>query len=327
MKALILNKYGGSGGLKVVERERPTPKPGEVLVKVHAASINAADRLLTGMMGRLFGFGLLRSRKKIMGSDFSGEIVAKDPAVDSFSIGDAVFGDLSSSGHGAFAEYVAVPIDRLTHKPGSVSFEDAAALPMAACTALCAVKKAHIKPGQHMLIYGASGGVGSFAVQITKSFGAVVTGVCSTRNIESIQKLGADHVIDYQREDSLKTGNTYDTILAVNGNRSWNEFKRVLNENGRCVAIGGKGKIIAQASLFGEQSPIKSIRRLTSVIAKANQKDLTEVASLAASGSIKPLIDRTFPLSESVAAFEYLQEHHASGKVVITMDEIAATNT
>ena len=242
MKAIVYTKYGPPDVLQLKDVERPVPLNDEVLVKVHAASVNAYDwHFLTAdvFLIRLMGGGLLRPKKKTLGADISGRVVAVGKNITRFQLGDQVFGT-AKGGSGGFAEYVCAREKKLELKPTNVSFEEASAVPMAAITALQGLRnEGQIEPGEKVLIQGASGGVGTFAVQIAKSFGAEVTGVCSSRNVEIARSIGADHVIDYTRDDFTKSGELYDLILVVNGNLSIHEIKQALMQNGICVLVGG----------------------------------------------------------------------------------------
>src|SRR5713101_362869 len=243
MKAIVNTQYGSPDVLELKEVERPTPKDNEVLVKVHAASVNAAEwHLLRGkpFLMRLMGFGLLKPKHTILGAAMAGRVEAVGRNVKQFQPGDEIFGDLTKCGWGAFAEYVCAREDALALKPVNVTFEEAAAVPLAAVTALQGLRaKGQIKLGQKVLIHGASGGVGTFAVQIAKAFGAGVTGVCSTRNVDMVRSIGADQVIDYTREDFTKSGQRYDLIFDNVSNHSFSERRRILNSNGICVLAGG----------------------------------------------------------------------------------------
>src|SRR2546423_8499861 len=243
MKAIVYTQYGSPDVLQFKEVARPTPQDNEVLVKVHAASVNAAElHFLKAdpFLMRFMGFGLLKPKHTILGAAMAGRVEAVGRNVTQFQPGDEVFGDLTKCGWGAFAEYVCAREDALALKPANVTFEQAAAVPLAAVTALQGLRaKGQIQPGQQVLIYGASGGVGTFAVQLAKSFGAQVTGVCSTRNVDMVRSIGADHVIDYTQEDFTKNGQRYDLIFAVNGYHSLADYKRALNPGGAYVFIGG----------------------------------------------------------------------------------------
>ena len=241
MKAIVYHKYGSPDVFELEEVQKPAPKDDEVLVKVHAASANPADWHLlraTPFFARLM-VGLLKPKYKILGSDIAGRVEAVGRNVKQFQPGDEVFGDKFACGWGGFAEYVSVAEDRLALKPANISFEEAASVPLAAFTALQGLRdKGQIQPGQKVLVNGASGGVGTFAVQIAKSFGAEVTGVCSTRNLDMVRSIGADQVIDYTQEDFTKNGQHYDLIYCAVGNRSAAHYKRALNPNGICVVAG-----------------------------------------------------------------------------------------
>jgi NADPH:quinone reductase-like Zn-dependent oxidoreductase len=276
MKAIVYTKYGSPDVLQLKEVERPTPKDGEVLVNVHAASVNAADGHL--LKGRPFllrlEYGLLKPTRQILGSDIAGRVEAVGKNVREFQPGDEVFGDLSGCGLGGFAEYVAVPEHVVAPKPENMTFEQAAAVPMAAVTALQGLRdKGQLQPGQKVLIHGASGGVGTFAVQIAKAFNAEVTAVCSTRNVDMVRSLGADHVIDYTREDFTKNGQRYDLILAANGDRSIFDYKRALASRGRYVAVGGSMTQIFQAMLLGPLLSRSGSQKMGNVLARPNKRD------------------------------------------------------
>ncbi len=322
MKAIVYTQYGSPDVLQLKEIEKPTPKDNEVLVKICAASVNAydwhymrADPFLVRLMG-----GLFRPRKPRLGADISGRVEAAGSNVTQFRPGDEVYGDLAASGNGAFAEYAAVPEQALVLKPTNLSFEQAAAVPMAAVTALQGLRDAgKIQPGQKVLINGASGGVGTFAVQIAKYFGAEVTAVCSTRNIDLVRSLGADHVIDYKRDDFTQNGQRYDLIFAVNGYHSLSAYKRVLAPKGRYVRAGGSNAQIFEALLLGPGMSIVGGKKMGTVTATPNSKDLMVLKELLEAGKVVPVVDRCYPLSETAEAIRYLEEAHARGKVVITV--------
>lgn len=322
MQAVIYEKYGSPEVLSLKEVAKPTPKVNEVLIKVRAASINAADKFL--LRGKpfvaRFEYGLLRPKSNILGADVAGHVEAVGSNVTQFQVGDEVFGDLSGCGFGGFAEYVCAPEHILTLKPMNTSFEEAAALPMAAVTALQGLRdQGQIKAGQKVLINGASGGVGTFAVQIAKAFGAEVTAVCSPSKLELTRSLGTDHVIDYTQEDFAQSGKHYDLILAVNGNRSLLEYKGSLTSGGTYVAIGGSMKQIFQATLLGPILSKTGANKMGGLLAKPNQADLAFVKELAETGKLKPVIDKRYLLHEVPEALRYLEEGHARGKVVITL--------
>lgn len=322
MKAVVYTKYGSPDVLQLKEVEKPTPKDNEVLIRIHAASANAADwHLLRGdpFLLRL-GYGLLKPNNTILGADIAGRVEAVGNNVTQFQPGDEVFGDISGCGLGGFAEYVSVPEHAVISKPASMTFEEAAAVPMAAVTALQGLRdKGQIQPGQKVLIHGASGGVGTFAVQIAKAFRAEVTAVCSTRKVDLVRSIGADQVIDYTQEDFTKNGQRYDLILAANGNRSMFEYKRALAPKGRYVVIGGSMTQIFQAMLLGPLLSMAGRQNIGNVRARPNQKDLACMKELLEAGKVIPVIDRCYPLSETAEAIRYLEAGHARGKVVITV--------
>ena len=323
MKAIIYTKYGPPDVLQLKEIEKPTPKDNEILIKVHAASVNAADwHLLRAkpFLVRLMGMGLLKPKNKILGADIAGRVEVVGKNVKQFQPGDEVFGDIFDCGLGGYAEYVCASEDALVLKPESVTFEEAAAVPLAALTALHALRdKGHIQPGQKVLINGASGGVGTFAIQLAKYFGAKVTTVCSTRNLDMVRKLGADHVIDYTQEDFTKNGERYDLILAANGFHPIFDYKRALRPKGVYVMSGGSGTQMFQAMLLGPFISMTGSILMRSVSSKPNKKDLVFMKELLEAGKVVPVIDRHYPLSEVAEAIRYLEEGHAKGKVIITM--------
>ena len=324
MKAIVYTKYGPPDVLQLKEVERPTPKENEVLVKIHAASLNAYDwHLLTAdiFLVRLMGGGLLKPKNTLLGADIAGRVEVVGRNVKQFRPGDEVFGDIAAWGNGGFAEYVSVPENALALKPANLSFEEAAAVPMAAVTALQGLRdQGQIQPGQKVLINGASGGVGTFALQIAKSFGAEVTAVCSTRNLDTARSLGADHVIDYTQEDFTQNGQQYDLILAVNGYHPISAYKRALTPQGIYVMAGGSTTQIFQAMLLGPWMSKNGGKKMGNVSAKQNQKDLVFMKELLEAGKVVPVIDRRYPLSETAEAFRYLGEGHARGKVVISIN-------
>ncbi|MBS4205112.1 NAD(P)-dependent alcohol dehydrogenase [Lederbergia citrea] len=322
MKAIVCNKYGSPDVLKLKEIEKPSPLENQVLVKVHTASLNFGNLVLLKGKPFLarFAFGLLRPKYSIPGGDIAGIVEAVGKEVKQFQPGDEVFGDLSGCGWGGFAEYVTVPEYALVLKPSNISFEEAAATPMASVTALQGLRnKGKIKSGKKVLINGASGGVGTFAVQIAKSFGAEVTGVCSTRNIEILQSIGADQIIDYTKEDFTEKEERYDLILGVNGSHSISAYKRVLKPNGNFVHVGGAESQLFQALVLGPFISMTGSKKMSSLLQRANQKDLIYVKELLEDGKVKPVIDKRYKLSEVSEAFKYFQEGHAQGKVVLTV--------
>jgi len=329
MKAIVRTRYGPPDVLKLEEVPKPTPGDDQVLIRVHAASVNAADwHLLTAdvFLVRLMGRGLLRPKNKILGADIAGRVEAVGRNAKQFKPGDEVFGDIFQSGGGGFAEYACAREDALALKPASLTFEEAAAVPLAAVTALQGLRdKGKIQPGQKVLINGASGGVGMFAVQIAKSFGAEVTAVCSTRNLDMVRSIGADHVIDYTKEDFTKSRQRYDLILAANGYHPILDYRRALSPKGIYVMSGGSGAQMFQALLLGPWISMIGSKKMGALSAKANPRDLAFVKQLLEAGKVKPVIDRRYPLSEVPEALRYLGEGHARGKVVITMEHSSIT--
>jgi NADPH:quinone reductase-like Zn-dependent oxidoreductase len=322
MRAVVSKEYGAPDVLKLTDVQKPTPKDGQVLVKVRATSVNYGNLvLLKGepFLARL-AFGLLKPKYSIPGGDIAGQIEAVGKNVTQFQCGDEVFGDLSRYGWGGFAEYVSVPEKALALKPANISFEEAAAVPMAAVTALQALRdKGKIQSGNKVLINGASGGVGTFAVQIAKSYGAEVTGVCSTRNLDILQSIGADHVIDYTKENFNQKKQTYDLILGVNGHQPISVYKRALSPQGKFVHVGGSEAQLYQAMLMGPWISLTGQKKMGSFLQRSNQKDLIFIKELLEAGKVKPIIDKIYKLSEVREAFRYFAEGHAQGKVVMTV--------
>ncbi len=325
VKAIVYTQYGTPNVLSLQEIEKPTPTDTQVLVQVHATSLNQADwHLLTADVfpTRLMG-GFLKPKQHILGADISGRVQAIGTNVKQFQAGDAVFGDISGHRFGGLAEYVAVPENLLALKPKNISFEQAAAIPMAGVTALQGLRDhGHIQAGQNVLIYGASGGVGTFAVQIAKLFGAHVTAVCSTRNVEQARTLGADRVLDYTTQDFAQSGDQYDLILAANGYRPLAAYQRALKPNGTFVLSGGALKQIFQVMLLGP-SLSRGGKTLKNLIAQPSQTDLQFLAAQMEAGKLSPVIDRRYPLRETAEAFRYLGQGHARGKVIVTMQDTA----
>lgn len=323
MNAIVCTKYGSPDVLKFEEVQKPVPGDDEVLIKVHAAAVNAGDWHLMRadpFMIR-FMYGLQKPKHEILGTDVAGRVEAIGKNVTQFQQGDEVFGDMSGSGFGAFAEYVCAPENRIAFKPSNITFEDAAAVPSAAVTALQALRdKGQIQAGQKVLINGASGGVGMFAVQIAKAFGAEVTAVCSTRNMEMVRSIGADHVIDYTQEDFTQNGQQYDLILAANGYHPILDYKRALSPTGIYVMTGGSMAQMFEAMTIGPWISITSSKKMSNMLVKSSQKDLVFMQELLETGKVTPVIDRRYPLSEVADAIRYLEEGHAKGKVVITIE-------
>jgi NADPH:quinone reductase-like Zn-dependent oxidoreductase len=319
MKAIVRTQYGSPDELRFAEVPTPRPAGNELLIKLCAASVNPVDLfVLQGApWNRIPG---LRARPKhtIIGCDIAGRVEAVGRNVKQFQAGDEVFGITGLEGKG-FAEYVCAPEERLASKPANLSFEDAAAVPIAAITALQGLRDwGRIQTGHKVLIDGASGGVGTFAVQIAKELGAEVTAVCSTRNLKIAKSIGADHVIDYTHVDFARLGQRYDLILAVNGHHSIFQYRRVLSQNGIYVAIGGLVPIL-QALLLGRLLSVLGRKKMTFFIAKINHKDLAFLNSLLQAGKIVPVIDRRYRLCDAAEALRYLAEGHAQGKIVLTV--------
>ncbi len=324
MKAVVYDSYGPSEVLRLKDVAKPSPKDNEVLVRVHAASVNAADwRMMRAdpFLVRLYA-GLLRPTKfQTLGADIAGRVEAVGRNIHQFHPGDEVFGDVSASGFGGFAEYKCASEPELVLKPAALSFVEAAAVPMAALTALQGLRKqGQLHPGQRVLIHGASGGVGTFAVQLAKYFGADVTAVCSTGKADLARSLGADHVIDYTQEDFTKSNRPYDLILGVNGNRSIFDYKRALTSTGAYVMVGGNTGQLFQALLLGPLISLVGRQKIGTLTSVPNQKDLLFIKELLETGRIKPVIDRRYPLSEVPEAVRYVEAGHATGKVVITLE-------
>ena len=328
MKAAVYSRYGPPDVLQIKDVEKPVPKDNEVLIRVRAASVNPLDEGLLKGGGRLVT-GLLKPKATRLGVDVAGRDVTQ------FRPGDDVFGACISDPQasalrvwvprGAFAQYVCAHQSALVMKPDNVTFEQAASAPVAAFTALQGLRdKGMIQPGQKVLINGAAGGVGTFAVQIAKSFGAEVTGVCSTRNVEMVRSIGANHVIDYTREDFTKGGQRYDLILDCIGNHSLSACRRVLNPRGICVMVGersGRGMIGILARLIAALVLSWFVtQKMVTFLARPIKEDLTVMRELMAAGKVTPVIDRCYSLSEVREAIRYLGEGHARGKVVIVLE-------
>jgi NADPH:quinone reductase-like Zn-dependent oxidoreductase len=327
MKAIVYHNFGSPDVLRLEEIEKPVPVDNQLLIKVHGASVNPLDWHYmegTPYLGRLVEFGLLKPKVARLGVDYAGTVEAVGKDVTQFKPGDEVYGNR----FGAFAEYVVASEKAMALKPANLTFEQAASVPVAAVTALQALRdKGKIEAGQKVLINGASGGVGTFAVQIAKSFGAEVTGVCSGRNAEMVRSIGADYIVDYTKEDFTKSGQRYDLIIDNVGNRSLSECIRVLNPKGKIVLIGGGGVNDARwtGPLVGVIKMLVLKRFVTQemsmMLADMNNKDLTILADLMQTGKVKPVIDKTYTLSQLPEAMQYLEEGHARGKVVITVGD------
>jgi NADPH:quinone reductase-like Zn-dependent oxidoreductase len=328
MKAVVYTNYGPPDVLEIRDIKKPVPNDDQVLVKVRAAAVNPLDwHFMEGMpyVGRMMMGGIRKPKDPRLGVDYAGTVEAVGKNVTQFKPGDQVFGNRS----GAFAEYLCARADRaIALKPANMTFEQAAGVPVAGLTALQGLRdKGKVQPGQKVLINGASGGVGTFAVQIAKSLGAEVTGVCSGRNVDLVRSLGADHVIDYTKEDFTKDDERYDVILDNVGTQPLSGFRRVLKPNGICVMIGGGGP--NEGKWVGPMArPIKAMlispfisQKMGMMMAQGNKDDLNILADLMESGKVKPVIDRTYPLSEIREAIRYLEAGHARGKVIITVGE------
>jgi NADPH:quinone reductase-like Zn-dependent oxidoreductase len=316
MKAFIYEKYGPPERLRMAEVDKPAPNADEVLVKVLAASVNAADwHVLRGKP--LFSratLGLLRPKHRILGVDIAGQVQAVGSDVTRFKAGDQVYGNLLDHGYGGFAEYVAVPVGVLSSKPANLSFEEAAAVPMAAVTALQGLRHhGELQPTQRVLINGGTGGVGSFAVQLAKAYGPEVTAVTSTRNLDLVRSLGADHVVDYTTTDFVASGRRYDLILDTVGNRSVRDLKRALAEGGKAAVTG----FTSVAKLLGVS--LRGGKDVAQVSAHVTTKDLELLSELIEAGKVRPQIDRRYPFADIPAAIAYLEQGHARAKVVVAM--------
>lgn len=311
MKAILYDRKGSPEKLILNEIDKPVPGEDEVLIRVHAVSLNAAD--YRSMKMRII------PKRKIFGADVTGTIESVGKNISVFKPGDEVMGDLASFGFGGLAEYVTAPERALVLKPVRVSFEEAATLPLAGITALQALRnEGNIQKGEKVLIVGSAGSVGTLAVQIAKYFGAEVTGVCSTKNLDQTLTIGADHVIDYTKEDFWNRNEFYDLILAVNGNYPLFAYRRTLTSRGRYVMVGGSLSQIFKSLVFGRVLSSGSKKMLT-LSAKPNKQDLEFLGSLLANGIIKPVIDRRYTLEKAADAMNYLSQGHSTGKVIITV--------
>ena len=320
MKAIIYPKYGSPDVLEYTDQEKPTPTDDEVLVKIEAASVNPLD--WHRMRGQPFlvrlSDGLRKPKDSRLGADIAGRVEAVGRNVSQFQLGDEVFGEIYAGG---LAEYACKHEASLALKPTTTSFEEAAAVPVAALTALQGLRDhGQIQPGQKVLINGASGGVGTFAVQIAKSFGAEVTGVCSTRNLAMVRSIGADHVIDYTQEDFARNGQKYDLLLDAFGNRSVADYRRTMTLKGICVVVGfttlGRMLPVMLSGLFASRS---KGQKISTMLASVKQADLVYLKELMEAGKVVSVIDRRYPLHESAEAIRYLETSRARGKVVITV--------
>jgi len=316
MKAIVYTERGPPAVFQQIEVEIPTSRDDEVLVKVHAASVNSWDWELLRKKPSMVSLGRRSDpRYKILGADMAGQVEAVGKDVKQLRPGDEVFGDLCNSGWGGFAEYVCARENALLLKPASMTFEQAAAVPQAGLLALQGLRKGQIQQGQKVLLNGAGGGVGSFAIQIAKSIGAEVTGVDSTSKLDMLRSIGADHVIDYTKEDFAKNGQAYDLILDVVASRSLSDFKRSLRPKGKYVLVGGSMSVIFKALFFGSLGSKK-----VGILAYKPNKDLNFLIDLIEADKVVPVIDRCYPLSEVADALRYFGEGHVKGKVVITVE-------
>ena len=322
MKAIVSSQYGSPDTLEYIDVERPVPNENQVLVKIHAASINKGNLILLKgepYLARL-AFGLRKPKFPIPGGDIAGIVVEIGKNVKHFKLGDEVYGDLSGYGWGGFAEYAVVPEEAIAPKPSNLSFEEAAAVPMAALTAFQSLRdKGKVQEGQKVLIYGASGGVGTFAVQFAKAFGADVTAVCSTRNVEMVESIGADHVIDYKKNDFSRIIEQYDLIIGANGEQPIKFYLRALRPNGKFVHVGGSERQLFQTMLRRPWISMTNNKKVSSFLQRPNQNDLILIKEMIEEGEVTPVIDRHFQFHEIPEAFRYFSDGHAKGKIVITI--------
>ncbi|MFE5917695.1 NAD(P)-dependent alcohol dehydrogenase [Streptomyces sp. NPDC056468] len=325
MKAVIQDRYGSADVLEFRDIDRPVPATNEVLVRVHAASVNAYDwHFMRGdpLIGRGM-MGLRRPKARVRGRDFAGTVEAVGSGVTGLEPGDEVYGEAD----GAFAEYVCARDSEVGPKPANLTFEQAAAIPLAGNTALIGLRDvARVQPGQTVLVNGASGGVGTFAVQLGKAYGAEVTAVCSTRNVDLVRSLGADRVVDYTLEDFTLGEKRYDVVLDLVGNRSLGEFRRVLTPTGTLILSGGGvyegGSVVGPMALFLKRrlaAPFARPQQLLEISARQSRANLAALRELAESGRIAPVVERTYPLSEAAEALRYVEVKHARAKIVVTV--------
>jgi len=320
MNAIVRHTYGSPDVFHLEEVPKPTAGETDVLVRVHAASANAGDWHL--MRGTPFPFrlvaGLLKPKHAIIGTDVAGRVESVGRRVTQFKPGDEVFGELSRSGFGGYAEYVVAPETALALKPSNASFEEAAATPTSGLTALQGLRKAKIQAGQRVLIHGAAGGVGTFAVQVAKSFGTEVTAICGPGSVDVVRSIGADRVLDYTRDDFSKAGQRYDVILAVNGDRSIWDYRRALSRNGSYVMSGGSNRQLLHTLLYGPMLSLGN-QKFANLLTRPSQPDLVFLKDRIETGKVKPVIDRRYALREVPKAIQYVEEGHSRGKVVITL--------
>jgi NADPH:quinone reductase-like Zn-dependent oxidoreductase len=322
MKAVVYHKYGSPEVLKLEEVDKPTPKDDEILIKVHAVSINGSDR--EGLIGKpLYARmgGLRKPGYPILGSDIAGRVEVVGKNNTEFQVGDEVFGEIPGY-HGGFAEYVCTRGSTMARKPSSLTFEKAAAIPQAGVIALRAIRdKGQVQPGQKVLLNGAGGGAGTFALQLAKLHGAEVTGVDNTGKMDFLRSLGADYVIDYTREDFTRNGKQYDLILDVVAHRSVFAYKRALKRNGTYFFVGGSVATLFQILLLGPWIRRTTGRNIRLLAVPQNRKDLIAITQLCEAGKVRPIIDRQYPLSEVPEALRYVGEGRAKGKIVITVEQ------
>ena len=321
MRAIVQHKYGSPEVLELQEVDKPIVGDDDVLIRVHAAGVNPADwHYMTGTptLVRIGGGGLSKPKRSIPGLDLAGRVEAVGRNVTEFQRGDEVFGENARG----YADYACVPPERVVRKPSSLTFEQAAAVPIAALTALQGLRdKGHLQASQKVLINGASGGVGTFAVQIAKAYGATVTGVCSARNVEMVRSIGADHVVDYTRGDFTETQERFDVILDTVGTRELSDLKRLLTTEGTYVGVGGPKTSFRLLSRMFKMfvTSVVGSQKMVSMLARQTKEDLVVLQEMLESGEVTPVIDRTYPLSETPEALRYLGEGHVRGKVVITV--------
>lgn len=324
MKAIVYSKFGSTDNFKLKEVEKPNPKDNEVLIKIHAASINSWDwDMVRGrpLLYRLL-FGIFKPKFPIIGCDVAGKIEAVGKNVSHLKLGDEVFGDVSPCGFGAFAEYVCAPENLIALKPANATFEEAAAIPQGAVLALQSLQiKKDIKPEHHILINGAAGSMGPFALQLTKLKGATVTCVDAAPKLNMLSALGADHVIDYTQEDFTKNGKRYDMIIEPVANQSIFAYKRSLAPNGNYVIVGGKVRRIFQTLFVGSLISLFTDKKMRILVHHPNTNDLNILKELVEAGKLKSIIDKTFPLQDTPKALKYYGSGNAIGKVVITVEE------
>jgi NADPH:quinone reductase-like Zn-dependent oxidoreductase len=324
MKAIVQDRYGSTEMLRLGDVEQPVAGDEELLVRVRAAGVDAGVwHLMTGLpyMVRVMGFGLRRPKVRVRGTEVAGRVEAVGRNVTRFQPGDEVFGTCD----GSFAEYACAREERFAPKPGNIGFEQAAAVPVSGCTALQGLRdKGHVQTGQDVLIIGASGGVGSFAVQLAKAFGANVTGVCSTAKVDLVRSIGADHVIDYTKEDLAHAGRRYDLILDSGGRRSLSQLRRVLAPRGTLVIVGGEGggRLLGGFDRQILRAPLLSLfvrQKLGPLVSKETPEDLMTLKGLIEAGKVTPIVDRTYALADAPEAIRYLHDGRARGKVVVTL--------